>query len=168
MRPCTVSMDIIRRNISIHAPRAGCDRPRTHGCVRGRRISIHAPRAGCDVGAGSQLALSQQFQSTHPVRGATDYLCSCHYKYHYFNPRTPCGVRLSRHLASPRQAYFNPRTPCGVRPFFCVLSRVVSHFKPRTPCGVRRRTYSVILENERNFNPRTPCGVRHPPTNDRP
>ena len=34
----------------------------------------------------------------------------------YFNPRTPCGVRLSLSITPPPASNFNPRTPCGVRP----------------------------------------------------
>ena len=33
-------------------------------------ISIHAPREGCDQTAGAGK-LTTEFQSTHPVRGAT-------------------------------------------------------------------------------------------------
>ena len=58
------------RGISIHAPRAGCDR----GARTGRaypQISIHAPRAGCDAGGCSRQHIVDRFQSTHPVRGAT-------------------------------------------------------------------------------------------------
>ena len=58
-------------DISIHAPRAGCDQVR--GRVRHRpAISIHAPRAGCDTAAEMQAIWDKN----------------------YFNPRTPCGVRL--------------------------------------------------------------------------
>ena len=79
--------------VSIHAPRAGCDKPRgdcprpsatfqfTHP-VRGAtsilifppldiKVSIHAPRAGCDVVLVSYHVLAT-FQFTHPVRGATE------------------------------------------------------------------------------------------------
>ena len=34
-------------------------------------ISIHAPLAGCDVGAADGLLEDGEFQSTHPLRGAT-------------------------------------------------------------------------------------------------
>ena len=100
--------------ISIHAPLAGCDnlgggvighllyfnprtpcgvRPYVRGLVDQDSISIHAPLAGCDVECGLRLIGYSQFQSTHPLRGATlsgftFYCCSCN-----FNPRTPCGVR---------------------------------------------------------------------------
>ncbi len=33
------------------------------------------------------------FQSTHPVRGATEHLRWHCRRYGNFNPRTPCGVR---------------------------------------------------------------------------
>ena len=56
--------------ISIHAPRAGCDlSPCKIPCSTS--ISIHAPRAGCDPACEKE--------------GADNG---------YFNPRTPCGVRL--------------------------------------------------------------------------
>ena len=36
-----------------------------------QRVSIHAPREGCDRFAWRLSTLSNVFQSTHPVRGAT-------------------------------------------------------------------------------------------------
>ena len=56
--------------ISIHAPRAGCD----PFCAESHSvfwISIHAPRAGCDGGLLLSEKAAAEFQSTHPVRGAT-------------------------------------------------------------------------------------------------
>ena len=81
-------------NISIHAPREGCDgtppgsssgrsdfNPRTPRGVRlaadaptppTLRISIHAPREGCDCEWVTRNGkIYQEFQSTHPARGAT-------------------------------------------------------------------------------------------------
>ena len=58
--------------ISIHAPLAGCDqRIRVRGLDRAV-ISIHAPLAGCDSGGRPQTTGHYTFQSTHPLRGATD------------------------------------------------------------------------------------------------
>ena len=79
--------------ISIHAPLAGCDaksaatpsrrinfNPRTPCGVRHFRawlrkptqeISIHAPLAGCDLARALVDARNAEFQSTHPLRGAT-------------------------------------------------------------------------------------------------
>ena len=57
--------------ISIHAPRAGSDaQPKKHINLR-RHISIHAPRAGSDVDLVVLIAEFSLFQSTLPVRGAT-------------------------------------------------------------------------------------------------
>ena len=57
-------------NISIHAPREGCDL--IHDILfRELKISIHAPREGCDAGNPTAFTLAAGFQSTHPARGAT-------------------------------------------------------------------------------------------------
>ena len=58
--------------ISIHAPLAGCDK-RCDPCRDDEPISIHAPLAGCD-----------------PWLMIPAARCIL-----YFNPRTPCGVRLA-------------------------------------------------------------------------
>ena len=57
--------------VSIHAPRVGCDEMRLAERLQSFRVSIHAPRVGCDQTAPSELGA---------VGG--------------FNSRTPCGVRL--------------------------------------------------------------------------
>ena len=64
--------------ISIHAPHAGCDRRFYYAKMPSIGISIHAPHAGCD----SITLLTPQ-------------------RVMYFNPRTPCGVRLGARLISP-------------------------------------------------------------------
>ena len=58
--------------ISIHAPLAGCDVLTLLGMNGKKRISIHAPLAGCDLPGVVARGRSRDF-----------------------NPRTPCGVRLS-------------------------------------------------------------------------
>ena len=103
-------------DISIHAPRAGCDwpwttlpaplppyfNPRTPCGVRQGvrqmeqkqvKISIHAPRAGCDAAAFVQTLLEKEISIHAPRAG-----CDSNWRYEvvrvgYFNPRTPCGVR---------------------------------------------------------------------------
>ena len=59
-------------DVSIHAPRAGCDTAGLYIQLLGYSVSIHAPRAGCD-----SVILDV-------VMG-----------YLGFNSRTPCGVRPS-------------------------------------------------------------------------
>ena len=148
-----------RPNISIHAPLAGCDRSRisktidfmlfqsTHplrgATKKSRRPAVkflfqstHPLRGATKK--SRRPALKFLFQSTHPLRGATELLDKITFRIRYFNPRTPCGVRLFCHYRAdcsfnisihaplagcdfrkarfrPRGEYFNPRTPCGVR-----------------------------------------------------
>ena len=77
-------------------------------------ISIHAPLAGCDVKARLHIRHGV-FQSTHPLRGATAAMTRSRRGCCYFNPRTPCGVRLVHCNGAGEHHHFNPRTPCGVR-----------------------------------------------------
>ena len=63
-------MDTCRVPISIHAPREGCDWQQYQtGCHQ--IISIHAPREGREPSTNKWIT-GEAFQSTHPVRGATE------------------------------------------------------------------------------------------------
>ena len=56
--------------VSIHAPREGCDASKTEsGSIT--PVSIHAPREGCDFKARHRWRGREEFQFTHPGRGAT-------------------------------------------------------------------------------------------------
>ena len=79
--------------ISIHAPRVGCDGFKVGKRVVPLRISIHAPRVGCDPGRLAFMSSVVRFQSTHPVWGATRPVDLRYVGGLDFNPRTPCGVR---------------------------------------------------------------------------
>ena len=118
--------------ISIHAPRAGCDHratslcltpgnfnPRTPCGVRrqrpdaqghAREISIHAPRAGCDhVGA---LRLRLRDISIHAPRAGCDSIWpACTGRRINFNPRTPCGVRRMRLIDADELKKFQSTHP---------------------------------------------------------
>ena len=101
-------------------------------------ISIHAPRAGCDRRQLGGCQRHGRFQSTHPVRGATPASAAAHVRQRHFNPRTPCGVRPDGVINIPDVSDFNPRTPCGVRHYILVCPLIdQKNFNPRTPCGVR-------------------------------
>ena len=198
----TINMHVI----SIHAPRAGCDpiteeeikatvdfNPRTPCGVRPeirvhtqhlQAISIHAPRAGCDTKKSRYLLVIHGFQSTHPVRGATDLFVSIPAGSCHFNPRTPCGVRRfsggkdsgillfqSTHpvrgatakwetgRGDPRWISIHaPRAGCDVSNLD--TKKHTGDFNPRTPCGVRLGAPMTSTTGCSNFNPRTPCGVR--------
>ena len=126
-----------RTYISIHAPLAGCDI-----CARRRpRRSRHFnPRTPCGVRQAACLSTPtlSPFQSTHPLRGATqigvwaklDDGISIH------APLAGCDAQTTQR--PPSSLHFNPRTPCGVRQSYQTRLRHEGHFNPRTPCGVRR------------------------------
>ena len=144
-------------------------------------VSIHAPRVGCDKAIGDISMGDAQFQFTHPVWGATQQ--STHRDSSVgFNSRTPCGVRQNIDLITMGVCCFNSRTPCGVRLIGTCLETLVRSFNSRTPCGVRLSDLNVMVARgtfqfthpvwgatrSRSpgrefyccFNSRTPCGVR--------
>ena len=114
-------------------------------------------------GATQQMSLSHlpySFQSTRPMRGATPSasfgdifeVVSIHaphagrddvYKInlrkdHRFNPRAPCGARLSLSRKCLIDHGFNPRAPCGARRVRTSYLWAVGSFNPRAPCGARQ------------------------------
>ena len=122
------------------------------------------------------------FQSTHPLRGATQTTGIKGRQTQYFNPRTPCGVRHLYQVQSYSDRRFQSTHPLrGATNDFnssCILVYISIHaplagcdrrtpvdgyghrdFNPRTPCGVRQ-VQNKKSRNQTNFNPRTPCGVR--------
>ena len=66
-----ISPEQYRDFISIHAPLAGRDLVLQLRHRLARVISIHAPLAGRDYNTGRTYALGAGFQSTRPLRGAT-------------------------------------------------------------------------------------------------
>ena len=129
-------------------PRAPCGARRRRGVRSARFARNFNPRAPC--GARPQRTAravsTAQFQSTRPLRGATQTVrgagqwnaISIHAPLagrdraeksaargnRDFNPRAPCGARL-RPMPIPSAAMtnFNPRAPCGARPIFARQKR---------------------------------------------
>ena len=127
-----------RLRISIHAPLAGCDWAAAL-CARRNPISIHAPLAGCDYGACDRAVRDDGFQSTHPLRGATVEASAPVFRYLYFNPRTPCGVRPFPSKYWFCWQIFQSTHPLRGATFWAVwIRQKPRYFNPRTPCGVRR------------------------------
>ena len=123
--------------ISIHAPLAGCDRLQAAGWREGG-ISIHAPLAGCDS-PPAHGALFVDISIHAPLAGCDNIQCVFAVSACYFNPRTPCGVRLTTVTTAERALSFQSTHPLRgatvqERPYSCPDC----HFNPRTPCGVRR------------------------------
>ena len=139
VRPLSNKMRVVASDISIHAPRAGCDYGMLKAPVK-TCISIHAPRAGCDL--------------FHPAMHSTTK---------DFNPRTPCGVRrVYPSPLPPRGCRFQSTHPVrGATAHGCVRGRRVVLFQSTHPvrgATVLRGIQDAIAAAD--FNPRTPCGVR--------
>ena len=122
---------IVPKQISIHAPLAGCDRPPMTALVR--RLHFN-PRTPCGVRRGQ-----------HCCRCPPD---------RYFNPRTPCGVRRNSPRGDGSGLFqFQSTHPLrGATAVFADTALGASDFNPRTPCGVRhgRRsaiTFSVVFQS---------------------
>ena len=132
-------------------------KPRRHQ----NEISTHAPHAGSDLPLIRFVGFHGQFQPTLPMRGATFLLRFKRSLAIDFNPRSPCGERLSRaRRGCGQRGYFNPRSPCGERPTNATNYTNNSTFQPTLPmrgATLMRPSHRLALTN---FNPRSPCGER--------
>ena len=107
-------------------------------------ISIHAPHAGCDT---SVIVMRSQI--------------------HNFNPRTPCGVRLSPLCSERKIAVFQSTHPMrgATASKIMPLGEIsISIHAPHAGCDNWVTSVSELLKD---FNPRTPCGVRRIPTGEK-
>ena len=102
--------------VSIHAPRAGCDRQRISVRDISVSVSIHAPRAGCDT-QSPYTATINGLVSIHAPRAG----CDPNIKLRYIRsivsihaPRAGCDPRTVM-FRRAKVTGFNSRTPCGVR-----------------------------------------------------
>ena len=122
--------------ISIHAPLAGCD---FKLIVFSFRRFYFNPRTPCGVRqlAAKDAKIAEQFQSTHPLRGATSTKSSSlkAYKFQSTHP-----LRGATCVICPK---------CG--------KQVISIHAPLAGCDQKT---AAKANKKQNFNPRTPCGVR--------
>ena len=123
--------------ISIHAPLAGCD-PATP------MFSAPAwdfnPRTPCGVRRAKYAVVpsSPKFQSTHPLRGATEA-----------DEDEVLDLRISIHA---------PLAGCDSGRGYLILRR--GRFQSTHPLRGATEGEAPPEEVQRDFNPRTPCGVR--------
>ena len=102
----------------------------------------------------------QPFQSTRPMRGAT-YSWPEWRALRLISIHAPHAGRDGLILTDWMWSeYFNPRAPCGARPAVLLPHPPGSpDFNPRAPCGARHSS-GKPLYSRWNFNPRAPCGAR--------
>ena len=104
----------LRRHISIHAPRVGCDTWHPTTPEAGTNFN---PRTPCGVRLAGKWGngTDRKFQSTHPVWGATKLTDGSTVDQQFQSTHPVWGATPSCFLLSRCFTYFNPRTPCGVR-----------------------------------------------------
>ena len=116
-------------SISIHAPRVGSDYYKCY-VTKSAKISIHAPRVGSDYDNDMRI-----------------WFCDD------FNPRSPCGERLTRdsHIIAP--SYFNPRSPCGERRLIGAMTIHLMQFQSTLPVwgatfwAMNSKTYALLFQS---------------------
>ena len=101
------------------------------------QVSIHAPRVGCDIQSELKAPKGQRFNSRTPC-GVRLWWCDRSGLNTGFNSRTPCGVRPQGGRQAHSGQYVSihaPRVGCDRS---SMRSRAYStSFNSRTPCGVR-------------------------------
>ena len=173
---------LVRSNISILAPRAGSDEYVALGEIAGKDfnprspcgerplpttascsnfgISILAPRAGSDPSRASGCIDIGKFQSSLPVRGATDPNSHHPCTIQHFNPRSPCGERpVSWRRCRTTQTFQSSLPVRGATwlPPACAHPIPISILAPRAGSD---GTAAAGKAAGKHFNPRSPCGER--------
>ena len=182
VRPCPPTSPVGPNCISIHAPRAGCDRLPCMPPQSAAGISIHAPRAGCDPGERSHsgphlyfnprtpcgvrpcglrgLTTRLLFQSTHPVRGAT-FETVYDFAYTEFQSTHPVrGATAYGESIRPNDIIFQSTHPVRGATYQCVRASDATLFQSTHPVRGATRWRKLLVRDQHDFNPRTPCGVR--------
>ena len=139
--PCGVRQDYLDKRAAAYDfnPRTPCGVRRRLGATAGARhtISIHAPLAGCDGALISRHLCDGIFQSTHPLRGATQK-ATITAPSNLFQSTHP--LRGATATARARRGRMQFQSTHPLRGATRQQRRYVIypvHFNPRTPCGVR-------------------------------
>ena len=169
------------RLISIHTPLAGSDQRLQSFGELGWNFNPHSP-CGERPTPRDNLAAVHKFQSTLPLRGATEYLRAC-YEIDPISIHTPLAGSDHHRRETHQNQQISIHTPlagsdcpddvpCGQPDIsihtplagsdYCSVPRPSrrSNFNPHSPGGerlCRPRPPRV----RQNFNPHSPCGERH-------
>ena len=88
-----------------------------------KKISIHAPLTGCDCKVQSSTVLTEEFQSTHPLRDATFQTPKKPHKYRRFQSTHPLRDATLRDIANYLEdvsiSIHAPLTGCDYDTTFC-------------------------------------------------
>ena len=131
------------QGVSIHAPRAGCDRASVHPSATRTSFNSRTP-CGVRQLPPQLLAQPEKFQFTHPVRGATvvnnfgegSTIVSIH------APRAGCDILITWNYFLAKVSIHAPRAGCDNRQYVVIYGLI--RFNSRTPCGVRLPRYLAM------------------------
>ena len=134
-------------DISIHAPREGCDVRTRSPSWWASDFNPRTPRGVRRLKSYLSLALDGEFQSTHPARGATlnplpyeqDEAISIH------APREGCDLTASA-VASPAAEFQSTHPARGATGLGRSSNPRLQDFNPRTPRGVRLRLLRINIQ----------------------
>ena len=122
-------------------------------------ISIHAPRAGRDKPSTTPAPRAPHFNPRAPCGARRRASGSASHRRH-FNPRAPCGARPPRTAIRRLPSYFNPRAPCGARQIVQLRKENQTLFQSTRPVRGATEVMRCYSGHFENFNPRAPCGAR--------
>ena len=109
-----------------------------------KEVSIHAPRVGCDLFHGLSMVICHLFQSTHPGWGATEKPKRVEWAGVFQSTHPGWGATSVWSFAPCLLTCFNPRTPGGVRHTTASLRNayaIVSIHAPRVGCDRVKAKY---------------------------
>ena len=144
-RPTSTSRPTTRMYFNPRAP-YGARLQDNKALMAAQPISIHAPHTGRDREYHHSREPRKRFQSTRPIRGATDAGREGLPRPNDFNPRAPYGARLIKHASYDGGEDFNPRAPYGARLAVVIdIHLAIANFNPRAPYGARRFRWSYLF-----------------------
>ena len=123
------------------------------------RISIHAPHAGSDF-VETSLGYSPWI-SIHAPHAGSDWLpINKHTGGLYFNPRSPCGERLSDYWVQGAMSRFQSTLPMRGATGVATMLAVIEFISIHAPHAGSDRIKKQKRHAGGDFNPRSPCGER--------
>ena len=123
--------------ISIHAPRAGCDNKEEREAAKDADFNPRTP-CGVRLSTTAKWFWHPEFQSTHPVRGATLQLCWLVLQEPEFQSTHPVrGATTAPGLYWDNWAFQSTHPVRGATAICSSTLAAPFNFNPRTPCGVR-------------------------------
>ena len=133
-------------HISIHAPHTGRDENEKVQMDSPKKFQSTRPIRGATQAKSDRIA-AEQFQSTRPIRGATDGTHRLEQKVKDFNPRAPYGARQVRIIKAHQSPIISIHAPHTGRDWrsSAMWSRLFD-FNPRAPYGARRLQQQAIEE----------------------